>query len=440
MMQDVIFSYLKKLAPAYLTVLIACQLLLYFSVGGIFHGLLMPMVNHTCFVYLWATSIILIPFVSRAYNRERLQSRLPEVLYLVSCCVFVSIVALRNAGRPHCALGLISALTIYMFLFLAPKLLKKRHFILLFWSICALAGIHAVSQLCFIFGQTQYFCGYSVCMPHGRLMRIPELPLLPLLDGYTGGWFTNPNCLASYIMAVPAISLFLSRPATTRAKALRALALGICALSSMSLMLTFSRAAILTVLFGMIPLALRVLKKRKISTAASVVVVSSLIAGLFLLQMRFTTLTNPFSLTGRSDLWMQAVESLKHLPIFGYGPLLLLSGETPHNVFLANLIFYGVPGLTAFLALIGTSIFLAFRVVRKNQDYGHLALFGFVISYVCAYSQIEYVLTCPYSFSNSVALLTIGFLVSQSNMSNRSAKPSSALFGSQGEPVLCSRS
>lgn len=439
-MQAAIFSYLKKLAPAYLTVLIACQLLLYFAVGGIFHGLLLPLVDHTRFVYLWTTSIVLIPFVSRAYNQDWLQSRVPEVLYLVSCSVFVSIVALRNAGRPQCASGLVAALTIYMFLFLAPKLLRKSHFILLFWGICALAGIHAVSQLCFIFGQTQQFCGYNVCMPHGRLMRIPELPLLPLLDGYTGGWFTNPNCLASYVMAVPAIAVFLSRPSITRTKALRVLALGICAVSSISLVLTFSRAAILTVLLGMIPLAVSFLKKRRVSRAVSVVVVSTLIAGLFLLQMRFTTLINPFSLTGRSDLWMQAAESLKHLPIFGYGPLLRLSGETPHNVFLANLIFYGVPGLSAFLALIGSSLFFAFRVVRKNHDYGHLALFGFVISYVCAYSQIEYVLTCPYSFSNSVALLTIGFLVSQSRMSNRSAKSSPARFSSQGEPLVCSRS
>lgn len=440
MMKDAIFSYLTKLAPAYLTVLVFYQLLLYFAVGSIFHGLLLPMVEHTRYVFVWATSIVLIPFVAHAYGKDWQRGRLPECLYVVSCAVFVGLVALRRAGRPDCSLDLVAALTVFIFLFLAPKLLKGRHFLVLFWFICVLAGIHACSQLCFIAGQTQQFFGYNVCMPHGRLMRVPELPLLPLLDGYTGGWFTNPNCLASYVMAVPAISIFLSQPKITKTRALRIIAWCICALSSIGLLLTFSRAAILSTMIGMLPLAIYALSKRKVSILASTIAFCALIAGLFLLQMRFTTLTNPLSLTGRLDLWKEVMALLNHLPIFGYGPIRLASGETPHNVYLSNLIFYGVPGLTAFLILFGTSIYLAWQVVRRDNGYGIWALFGFVVAYVCAYSQIEFVLTCPFSFSNSVALLIIGFFVYQNNSNNLSESGSSSLPNSKKKTVagVCS--
>lgn len=439
-MQGAAVSYLKRLAPAYLTVLSLYQLLLYFAVGSIFHGLFLPMVDHARYVFVWATSIVLIPFVANAYGQDWQRRRLPELLYFVSCGLFISLVALRRVGRHHCAPDLVAALTVFMFLFLAPKLLKRKHFLVLFWFICVLAGIHSFSQICFVIGQTQQFLGYNVCMPHGRLMHVPEFPLLRLLDGYTGGWFTNPNCLASYVMAVPAISIFLSQPKLTKMRALRILCWFICALTSISILLTFSRAAILSTMIGMVPLAVYVLSKRKVSFFASLVAICALIVGLFLLQMRFTTLPNPLSLTGRLDLWTEVLSLLKHLPIFGYGPMRLASGETPHNVYLSHLICYGVPGLTAFLVMIGTSIYLAWRVVRRDNGYGVWALFGFVVSYVCAYSQIEFVLTCPSSFSNSVALLIIGFLVYQSNKSAGTEVGSPCAPNSKTETVAWVRS
>lgn len=100
------------------------------------------------------------------------------------------------------------------------------------------------------------------------------------------------------------------------------------------------------------------------------------------------------------------------MPFMGYGPF---SGsgviETPHNVYFANLLFYGIPGFLAFLAVIACSVWIAAAVVRRTPSIGLIALFGYLAAYIFAYSQIEYVLTCPYSFSNSLALLLLGYFV-----------------------------
>lgn len=412
MMRKAMISFAKKLAPAYLTVLMLYQFFLYFMIGNIFHSLFLPMIDHTHFSIVWVTTIILIPFFAKECKNAWSEKRKAEQIFLVSCGVFVSIASLKRLGTVESVWGLLTAITVFMFLLLAPKLLKKRHYAVLFWFVSILAGVHAVSQICFVLGQTQQFCGFNVNMPHGRLMRVPHLPLLALLDGYTGGWFTNPNCLASYIMAIPAISIFLSQPAFTRSKAARWLALSICALTSISLLLTFSRAAILSAMLGMILPAVYALRKRKVPVFASVSFLVVLVSGLFFAQMRFTTLGDPLSLSGRIDIWKSVSESLKHLPFFGYGTFRgANTGETPHNVFLANLLFYGVPGFVSLLAMLGSGIFMIGRQVKREPGYGVLALFGFVLAYICAYSQIEYVLTCPHSFSNSVVLLVFGFLI-----------------------------
>ncbi len=405
-------SFANKLAPAYLTVLMLYQFLLYFMIGNIFHSLFLPMIDHTHFAIVWVTTIILIPFFAKECKNAWNEKRIAEQIFLVSCGVFVSIASLKRLGTVEAVWGLLTAITVFMFLLLAPKLLKKRHYAVLFWFVCILAGVHAVSQICFVLGQTQQFCGFNVNMPHGRLMRVPHLPLLSLLDGYTGGWFTNPNCLASYIMAIPAISIFLSQSATTRLKAARWLALSICGLTSISLLLTFSRAAILSTMLGMIPLAVYALRQRKVPVFASVSFLFVLVGVLFFAQMRFTTLGDPLSLSGRMDIWNSVSESLQRLPFFGYGTFRgTNTGETPHNVFLANLLFYGVPGLFSLLSMLGSGIYMIWRQVKREPNYGVLALFGFLLAYICAYSQIEFVFTCPHSFSNSVALLVFGFLI-----------------------------
>jgi O-antigen ligase len=126
-------------------------------------------------------------------------------------------------------------------------------------------------------------------------------------------------------------------------------------------------------------------------------------------------------LSGRLDIWSSVSESLRHLPFFGYGTFRgTNTGETPHNVFLANLLFYGFPGFLSLLSLLGSGIYIIWRQVKREPSYGLLALFGFVLAYICAYSQIEFVLTCPHSFSNSVALLVFGFLIYLSTKKQKS--------------------
>lgn len=384
-------------------------------IGGIFHGCFLPVIDAGHFVYILLYALCLLPF---ALGRQAPSNGVWKVsaarLQWLSVVTFAIIILSRPLPSDEFlwAKGVLTAVTPLLFLLLAPRIFEKRHYLILFWFVCILASVHAVCQFGFILAQTQTFCGYNVNMPHGRLMHVPHLPLLAKLDGYTGGWFTNPNCLASYIMAVPALSLFLSQPKVTPQKYLRWLCFAFFGLSLLSLLLTFSRAAILSTLMGLIPLVVLEAKKRKIPIVASALLAVIGVGALFLWQMHWTTLGNPFTLSGRQDLWKVTLDGLKHLPLLGYGPYSTVGlVETPHNVFLANLLFYGVPGFLAFIVLIGSSLWLGYQAFKKDWDRGTLALYGFILAYVFAYSQIEYVLTCPFSFSNSVALLLIGFLV-----------------------------
>lgn len=397
-----------------------CLLLLHhffflFMIGGIFHGSFLPLIKAGHFVFFLLYGMYLLPFALRKPSPQGgFWNLSASRLQWLSVSVFAILIFLRSWPRDEhlWVNGYLTAATAVLFLLMAPRIFEKRHYLVLFWFVCILATIHAVCQIGFILGQTQTFCGFNVNMPHGRLMHVPSLPLLTKLDGYTGGWFTNPNCLASYIMAVPALSLFLSQPAVTPKKYLRWLCFAFFWLSLLSLFLTFSRAAILSTMIGLIPIVVLELKKRKIPIVVSLLLAVVIMGTLFLWQMHWTTLGNPFSLSGRQDLWKVTLDGLKHLPLFGYGPYNGVGVvETPHNVFLANLLFYGFPGFLAFLVLIGSSLWLGGLTLKKDLNFGMIALYGFLLAYVFAYSQIEYVLTCPYSFSNSVALLLIGFFV-----------------------------
>lgn len=402
-------SYLSDLAKCYLTILILFQLFVYFQIGSIFHGSFLPLICRLNFVYIWATSILLTPFIRSSYSNRWRSCGVPEVIFLASTFLFVSLVALRE---PDSVMSLLTAISVFIYLVLCPSLLRKKHFCILFWFACALAGLHALSQMIFVLGQMQTFLGFNINMPHGRLMHVPEFPLLAYLDGYTGGWYTNPNCLASYIMAVPAIALYLSQPSVTSSRVFRFLAILILCLSFVSLLLTFSRAAIMSVMLGMIPPAVYICRQRKVPIVASLSSLAIFILGFFLFQMSFTTLESPFSLTGRASLWDAVFSSIKHLPALGYGPFKGTStGETPHNVYLANLLFYGPFGLISLVILLISSLYLGWRFVNRKPNCGTLALFGFVVAYVGVYSQFEFVLTHSFSYSNSLSLLVISLLI-----------------------------
>lgn len=408
-------KFATRAAQIILLVVLLHHLFLLFMMGGIFHGVFLPWIDPGHFDHELVNAILLLlPFTLKKPVGLRLWEPSVNSVQLLTATVFSAFVLLKsfNSDEVIVASGILTAVTPFIFLVTAPRILEQKHYLTLFWFVCILAGVHAVCQIGFVLGQTQVFCGHNVNMPHGRLIHVPYLPLLTSLDGYTGGWFTNPNCLASYIMAVPALSLFLSQPANTPSKPLRWLSLAIFVVSLLSLTLTFSRAAILSAMLGLIPLAVHHLRNHKIPPVVSVLAPLSLVIGMFLWQMRWTTLNSPFDLNGRQEIFKATWRSIKHMPFMGYGPFTGTGViETPHNVYCANLLFYGIPGFLAFLAMIACSVWIAWAVVKRTSSTGLLALSGFLASYIFAYSQIEYVFTCPYSFSNSVALLLVGYFV-----------------------------
>jgi putative inorganic carbon (HCO3(-)) transporter len=86
------------------------------------------------------------------------------------------------------------------------------------------------------------------------------------------------------------------------------------------------------------------------------------------------------SIEGRVELWSRALYAIQDFPFTGPGlgafrqvvhtlyPLFLVGPDTDmahaHNVFLQVALDLGVPGLVAYLALVGTGLWLAWRTAR----------------------------------------------------------------------------
>ena len=420
----------NPIVQAAVTLLLQYHFFVLFMIGGIFEGILFPITDMRKFKFavLAVTPFLLLgTFPQNGDEKEKLSAR----IQLIAVVAFGILVAVHS-GPGLTARCVLSAMTPFLFLLIAPRVLEKKHYMILFWFVSILAAAHALSQLSFIVAQTQQFFGYNVNMPHGRLLHLPQTAWIQNLDGYTGGWFTNPNCLASYVMAVPAISFFLAQREVTSGKFARiaALLMGLVVLTS--LLLTFSRAAILSTLIGFLPVCVAMLKRKGVPAFASFAGVLTAFALGFVALMSLTTLTDPFSLSGRQDLWKVAMAGFRNLPILGHGPFNAIGVvETPHNVFLANLIFYGVPGFIAFIVMIGSCLWMGWKAYRRQPDTGFLSLLGFISSYVLVYSQVEYVLSCSYSFSNSVALLLLGYLVSAFRNQSEPAPPADSTAHSE---------
>ena len=90
------------------------------------------------------------------------------------------------------------------------------------------------------------------------------------------------------------------------------------------------------------------------------------------------------SLAGRLEIWSRALSALHDAPITGIGlgafrrvadliyPLAVISPERDiahaHNMFLQTALDLGLPGLVAYLALLGLAVLLAGRIIRQDES------------------------------------------------------------------------
>lgn len=231
---------------------------------------------------------------------------------------------------------------------------------------------------------------------------IPRLlpQVLPSVEGF------NPNTVAGTLITfVPlqaALFLCLLYYPIRRRWYRWGAWIGVIGSSLMTLgvvLLSQSRAAWAALILGM--MAFLWLAFRRLRPVLGVLVLALGVGILFLgpgfiqtwLDQASTLDMNTLSLAGRIEIWSRALYGVMDFPFTGMGmdmfrevvwilyPLFRISPNRDighaHNVFLQTALDLGIPGLICYLALLGVTLFLGYRVFRlRKSSYVHLVALG----------------------------------------------------------------
>jgi hypothetical protein len=291
----------------------------------------------------------------------------------------------------------LTPLTIFSLGWAVPRALPGKSYKLIFMMVLAFFTVHTALTAYLVATNTHLLFGQELCCENGR-------PFLYL--GKRGGLFTgiflNPNALASYLMLLPAVAFTMCAQMQQKwRKPLMASG----ALLALHLLLLMSRSASLTMLAA--PLAACLLSKGAIrgrKLLASVGFLSAFAYACCLLI--WWQQDNTLAL--RSMIWGAFVESVIEYPYgLGWNGLSVIE-QNPHNLLMANLVYFGVAGCISLLAILSLMTLKAVQVCRQERT---LVMLGLSLAAVLIIHQsLEYVVTYPTLFSNSLFWLLLGYL------------------------------
>lgn len=295
----------------------------------------------------------------------------------------------------------------------APILMGQKSYRFIFWILALVLALHSLATFCFMLNGTESIWGRSLIDGPGRAKDLFGVRL-----HHTDGLFSNANAIGSFLMCFPAIllaelALIRSGPALFAIVPVLGSIIG-------ALALTFSRGAQLSVLVGLLFPALYLKKySKKLSLTLST---GLLVVAVFVLAPPVPLAANSSSmekeqvvvkrdpLSGRSDIWKQVLIQEEDRPVLGVGLLnKTYDGMSPHNFVLANYVYFGVFGLAALLAMLLT---LAIKAVQqvKARPKELLPIVGILAGTVFVHGQMEYVVSFPLYFSNSMFWLLLGYV------------------------------
>jgi len=300
-----------------------------------------------------------------------------------------------TANTRYIALIVLEILTLSWAL---PLALSRKGFEIVFLCLYSLFSLHSLLVILLIATKTHVFFGQELYVTTGR----PQLHF-----GSSGalitGLFTNPNALASNLMLLPGITCFFLAKTKTAWQRVLIAASGV--LICLHLVLLLSRAACLTAISAL-SLAVLVYPTRPLFLK-NMGIVSFLFASAgvayFLVNWRFDN-----SLCLRLFIWRGFLDAVLTNP-FGSGwNGINVYLENPHNMLLANLVYYGIFGTLLLCAIILTLLIRANKLCRMNGC--ALVLFFLLVSMLLIHQSFEYVVTYPFLFLNSLFWLMLGYL------------------------------
>lgn len=377
------------------------------------------LITHIIILALITVAALPGAFGEQLKSRPFLNLSLCSLLY-AAWVVFCSLPSVHTTDR-LCEL-ILSPLTIAALFLCAPSILERQHYRSIFLSFAAILGLHTFCVLWIMFKNDPTFFGRQVIAVGGRPKFLGTIQL-PMTDGI----FRSPNGIGSFLALFPAILLSEFMVASRRHKAALVVT-GI--LITFGLFLTYCRAAEASVLVGLLLPAIMFLKKSpaKCLLACSAILIMTVIVSLpdqhqwsFLNSSMAEHNTGPDAVTNstafvahtvtsrRTEIWSVFLgDWLKH-PFLGAGLMgfdYLNLG--PHSFLLANLVYFGVPGLL----LIATLLFLAIKqvIARIGEQPKVLApILGGLAALILVHGSLEYSITHPEYFTNSLFWLLLGY-------------------------------
>jgi len=314
---------------------------------------------------------------------------------------------------------LVSA-TIFSLTFCVPRVMNSSGYCLTISAILCVMVLHSLLTFYLMLSGTEQVFHRDITGGAGREKFFFGITL-PRINGL----FKNANAIGSFLMYWPGI--LLSAPTFSLPPLAQWISLAVI---SLALTLSFSRAAELTVLLGLAVPALAHRKSAPFKSALACLALAvttavvlwptfepavhssglakiSIGSPLYQSQSRANEAKEP--LIERNKIWIDMMEQTAGTRLKGAGLMNVeYHGLSPHNFLLANLVYFGLPGLGLILSILAVC---AWQLVKRVRTYpALLPAAGTIIAVVLLHGQAEYVLTHPLFFSNSMFWLLLGFV------------------------------
>lgn len=293
----------------------------------------------------------------------------------------------------------LTPLTIFCFVWAIPKTLTKGDLEGVFLVIISVFTAHALLTACLVATKTQTLLGQDFLCTTGR----PQL-----YWGERGalltGLFASPNALGSYLVLLPALAFSIA--AHWQRSWQKTLLVSSGTLLVLNLVLLMSRAASLTSLSA---LAVAGVSSKALKPWLRSVALSAMLLILFYALHALSDWRFDNSMCMRLFIWQGYIDAVLENP-FGAGwNGIVVFNENPHNLLLANLAYFGV---VSFVLLLSLLIMLMKRVRDTYlSDRTSLVLVLSIASMLIIHASVEYVITYPLLFSNSMFWLLLGYLL-----------------------------
>lgn len=281
--------------------------------------------------------------------------------------------------------------------YICPRILNRRNFIAIFAAVLLVFSMHALLTAGLCITDTTAVAGREIVSDVGRA---------PAFFGQAGtfvpGLCWNPNTLAIALMMLPAVVPIVldgCKSSWARLSARCAMILVGC-----HLLLTFSRAAVFSVLlsFAVWPLVSASRSRRSVFLS----VLSIVILGVFLVQQALN-LTSDASMLARIDIWKNECAGIVLNP-WGQGLPALGAERMPHSLILGSLQYFGFQGLFALSLLLGYQLIKPARSALQSSS--SRLLLVFLASVVIVHGTFEYFIGHPLLFANSLFWIMLGYL------------------------------